>query len=174
MKRVSDIAKELGVKPSFLYSLYYRGKVKGKHVEITQHALMLDEHSVYEYLANRKVRFIFGNVAPLHRKPQDSQTFFHIVFSTHNQLQDITLLNALKSLFDGNRRIVTVPLYPQGIDEKNVYEYISVVTSAVLEKINSPGMQADVEVQKGVRLNEAKIKSTLKQSGINNVRIRSK
>lgn len=174
MKRVRDIAKELGVKPSFLYSLYYRGKVKGKHVEVTQHALMLDEQSVYEYLANRKVRFVFGNVTPLRRKPQDSQTFFHVVFSTHSQLQDVTLLNALKSLFDGNRRIVTVPLYPQGIDEKNVYEYIGIVASAVLEKINSTGMQADVEVQKGTRLNEAKIKNALKQSGINNIRIGSK
>ena len=174
MKTVKDMSKEVGVNPSTLYTLFYRGKLKGKRVETTKSSIFLDEQSVLEYFAGKTAVFTIMSseeyAEELEREKEENNredSFLSVVFVDSAE-KNKTLLQAFAEIAKNKSRRFVIPLLPEGVAKAQLYQYIFTAATLILSKVGTEEMKAEVKIKiEGV--DEANVKLAIKKAGFKNI-----
>ena len=180
MKSAKDMSKKVGVSPSTLYTLFYRGKIKGKKVETVKFSVLLDENSVLEYFASKIAVFIIMSseeyAEELEREEKEKNnkgySFLKIVF-VNSAEKNKNLLQVFAEIAKNKSRRFVIPLLPEGVTRAQLYQYIFTVATLILSKAGTEEMQAEVKI-KVKRVNKTKVKSAIKRAGFKNIEKKDK
>ena len=180
MKSAKDMSKKVGVSPSTLYTLFYRGKIKGKKVETVKFSVLLDENSVLEYFASKIAVFTIMSseeyAEELEREEKEKNnkgySFLKIVF-VNSAEKNKNLLQVFAEIAKNKSRRFVIPLLPEGVTRAQLYQYIFTVATLILSKAGTEEMQAEVKI-KVKRVNKTKVKSAIKRAGFKNIEKKDK